>query len=62
MSNPAPAVSVGQTLTLRKDFGEIQRMEMLDYQEERNQESKVANPVDDKCFLAGAAAESFVNQ
>jgi hypothetical protein len=38
--------------------GEVQRAEVRDEQEHREQEAEVADAVDDEGFLAGVAAES----
>jgi hypothetical protein len=50
---PGAASFRRQRMHRSKDSREVERSEMLDHQEERNQESKITDPVDDECFLAG---------
>src|SRR5207253_1396978 len=38
---------------------EVERSEMPDHQEKRNQESKVTDPINDECFLAGRCRRVF---
>src|SRR5579864_5835072 len=42
-----------------KYVAEVQRAEVLDHQEERDEKAEVADAVDDECFLAGGCGGVF---
>ena len=59
MSRPGAGSFRRERLHRRKDVREVKRSEVLDHQEKRNQESKIANPIDDECFLTGRRRRVF---